>query len=95
MAVCYACSLNRAYIYHIHHVFNPLPETSKKPNDPHKHQKSLKKVKYPSRIRNVERNSFALLIFSSTRGTKSFAQKLIQQLDEKVSGNVMSHTVTL
>ena len=67
-------------------IFNPLARTCpKNVNEAYKFHESQKKLKYESRIINVEKSTFIPLIFACTGGAGPSATKVITRLAAKIN----------
>ena len=67
-------------------IFNPLARTCpKNVNEAYKFHESQKKLKYESRIINVEKSTFNPLIFACTGGAGPSATKVITRLAAKIN----------
>ena len=67
-------------------IFNPLARTCpKNVNEAYKFHESQKKLKYESRITNVEKSTFNPLVFACTGGAGPSATKVITRLAAKIN----------
>ena len=67
-------------------IFNPLARTCpKNVNEAYKFHESQKKLKYESRIINVEKSTFNPLVFACTGGAGPSATKVITRLAAKIN----------